>query len=77
MEDDIYEDQGLEEAKESDEIDDLEEGFMKGYDDEEELLRCKKCKRVVSENNAVEREINHETVIFCSEKCAKAYKKKK
>ena len=74
---DVYEDEFLEEAMEADEIDDLEEGFMKGYDDEEALVKCAKCKRLVAEANAVEKEIKSETYIFCSPQCAKNFKKKK
>ena len=74
---DVYEDEFLEEAMEADEINDLEEGFMKGYDDEEELVKCAKCKRLVTEANAIEKEINNETYVFCSQQCAKTFKKKK
>ncbi len=35
-EDDIYDDEFVEELREDDEISDVEEGFMKGYNDEEE-----------------------------------------
>ena len=75
--DDIYGEEGLEEAMEADEIDDVEEGFMKGYDDEGDLMKCAKCKRLVSEETAVEKEVNNETYIFCSPQCAKNFKKKK
>lgn len=35
-EDDIYDDSFVEELREDDEISDVEEAFMKGYNDEEE-----------------------------------------
>jgi len=74
---DIYDEEVLEEELEADEIDDIEEGFMKGYDDEEDLMKCAKCKRLVSEENGVEREINNENYVFCSQNCAKLFRKKK
>lgn len=35
-EDDIYDDQFVEELREDDEISDIEEAFMKGYNDEDD-----------------------------------------
>jgi len=71
---DIYEEEGMEEAVESDAINDVEEGFMQGYEDEN-LAKCVTCKRVlINEEYTIEREIDGNLMRFCSERCAENYK---
>ena len=75
-EDDIYEDAGMEEALEEEEIDDLEEGFMRGYE-EEGISICPVCKKIVEDfDDVAEVEYERKTLSFCSERCASKFRKK-
>lgn len=69
----IYEDEGREEMIENEEISAEEEGFMKGYEEDESPTECARCHKLLG-RNFVESEIDNETLRFCSEKCAAAYK---
>lgn len=74
--DDIYEDAGMEEALEEEEIDDLEEGFMRGYE-EEGVSICPTCKKVIDDfDDIVELEHEGETLSLCSHKCAGRFRKR-
>ncbi|MBI2671149.1 hypothetical protein HYX18_04205 [Candidatus Woesearchaeota archaeon] len=75
-EDSIYGDEYLEEASEDDEIDELEEGFMKGYDEEDTEV-CNKCGKVlIGYEDTVEIEFGKKTYKFCSQRCAEKFRKK-
>ena len=75
-EDSIYNEDYLEESEEDDEIDELEEGFMKGYDQEDNET-CAKCEKVLTDfEDTIELESNDKVFKFCSEKCADKFKKK-
>ena len=67
-EEDIYTEAGREVAEDSDEITDVEEGFMEGYEEAEES-KCKNCGNNLGED-FIEVEEGGETLKFCSEKCA-------
>lgn len=71
----IYDDNQAESMEEQDEIDEVEEGFMKGYEEGEKIAKCAQCKKVL-EDNIVESEINGDTFRFCSEECAEKFRKK-
>lgn len=74
--DSIYSDDYLEEASEDDEIDELEEGFMKGYDEDNEEV-CSNCGKVLTGyKDTVEIEQGKKTYKFCSERCAEKFRKK-
>ena len=48
-----------------------EEGFMKGYLDEEEVKECNECGVAIkNEKQAITREIGGEEFVFCSNGCA-------
>ena len=49
-----------------------EEGFMKGYSDEEEVPTCEECGAALREKKVI-KEINGENHGFCSELCAKEF----
>ena len=66
---DIYESDQAEEMGSQDEINEEEEGFMKGYAEGENSAKCAKCK-VILEQDIVEEEIDGENYRFCSDKCA-------
>jgi len=58
----------LEESLES-----SEEGFLRGYSDEEEVGECAECGSAVNEENRIEKEIDGEQVVFCSKMCAEEF----
>ena len=73
---DIYSEEGREELlEEEDEISDLDEGFMKGYDKGENMAVCSECSTVLKQD-IIEEEFDDEIYRFCSEKCASKYEKK-
>ena len=47
-----------------------EEGFMRGYSNEEETLECAECGSAVEEEKKIMKEVDGEAVVFCSESCA-------
>ncbi|MCX6798848.1 MAG: hypothetical protein NTW59_01995 [Candidatus Diapherotrites archaeon] len=75
-EDDIYDKEEREEQMEEDEISPGEAGFVEGYEDTE-IEECGACKGELDLDNAVEREIDGKTYIFCSKKCAETFEKRK
>ena len=75
-EEDIYSDEGREELlNEEDEISDVEEGFMKGYEEGSKMAECCNCGKVLKKD-IVEEEFNDEVYRFCSEDCADLYEKR-
>lgn len=60
----IYSEEGRKDQIDDDEITDLDEGFMKGYEGGEKMAKCSLCK-VVLGLDFVEREINREIHRFC------------
>lgn len=76
-EEDIYSEKGAEDLLEDeDEIDDIDEGFMKGYNEGEKVAVCANCKKVL-EGGVVEEDVDDETLRFCSTECATAYEEKR
>ena len=72
---DIYTDEGREELmEEEDEITDVEEGFMQGYEEGERVSVCNNCGKAL-EGQAVETEIDNELYRFCSSRCAAIFEK--
>ncbi|MBS3157515.1 hypothetical protein J4442_05090 [Candidatus Woesearchaeota archaeon] len=69
---DIYTGEGREVAEDEDEISDVEEGFMEGYEEDENAAKCAKCRKILGED-FIEEEIDGEMLRFCSEKCALKY----
>ena len=75
-ESDIYSGAGREELiEEEDEITDLDEGFMKGYEEGAKVAECKNCKSVLLDN-FVESIVDDETCRFCTQECATEFCKK-
>lgn len=75
-EDEVYSEAGREDLMEDeDEITDLDEGFMKGYDEGSKMAKCPICKEVL-EDDFVEREIDGEIYRFCSDEHAEKFMKK-
>jgi len=69
----IYSESGREKLVEDDEIEPWEEGFMEGADDDGQQAKCRKCGKLLTGTDVVEREINDELCWFCSEECAEKY----
>ncbi|MFH1331992.1 MAG: hypothetical protein ABIH63_01780 [archaeon] len=75
-EENIYSEEGREEMfEEDDELTDIDEGFMKGYEEGAKSAKCPVCGQVV-EYDFVEREIDDDVYRFCSEEHADLYMKK-
>jgi hypothetical protein len=72
-EEEVYSKKGREKLTEEDEIEPWEEGFMEGASDKGKEGHCPVCGKPLSEDKEeiIEKEIDGETVQFCSEKCAK------
>ena len=73
---DVYGNEGREELTNADEIDDDEEGFMRGYESESDAAFCDNCKKVL-ERDHVEKDVKGDIFSFCSEECAEEFEKKK
>ena len=58
---------------EEDEISSQEDGFMRGYLDEEETKECAECGAAVAEEKAITKEIEGENYSFCSRTCAQDF----
>lgn len=55
------------------ELDSSEEGFLKGYSADDEVVECNECGTACREEKRIIREINEEKHIFCSKTCADEY----
>ncbi len=74
-EEDIYSDPE-ELLEDEDELDDVDEGFMKGYNESEVVVKCAHCRKII-EDVALEEEFEDEVLKFCSQECLTAYEEKK
>jgi len=73
--DDVYSEEGREELVEEDAITDQEEGFVKGYEQEEKIAFCNECGKVLVDENFIEMEVEDSVLRFCSRECAEEYTK--
>lgn len=71
----IYSEEGREELVESDEIEPWEEGFMEGADSDGQQAKCRKCGKILTGTDLVEKEIKGELMWFCSDNCAEKFEK--
>jgi ferredoxin len=55
-------------------MDSHEEGFMRGYEQEEEIVECEECGSACPEEKRITVEIQEEKHTFCSETCVQEYK---
>ncbi len=74
---DVYDEEGREELEESDEITEVEEGFLEGYEEGEHQAKCAECGKVLIDEKFVEEELEGHHYRFCSEECADAFEVKK
>ena len=75
-EENIYTDEGREVMTEEDEITDVEEGFMQGYEEGKKSAICQTCGEVLEED-ITEIDFEGDTYRFCCEECADKFVKKK
>lgn len=74
--DDIYDEIEREEQLEEDEITPAEAGFVEGYE-KLRFVKCKQCGKSIDVAKAFEIEVKGNDYLFCSEKCAVKFEKKK
>ncbi len=67
------EDTGSTEKVLEDGLESSEEGFLRGYSDDEEVEECAECGSAVSEEKKIEKEVDGEKLTFCSEVCAEEF----
>ena len=72
-EDDIYDEEGRDKLEESDEITELEEGFVEGFEEGEHEAKCAQCSKVLIGEDFVEEELDGHHYRFCSGECALAF----
>jgi len=72
----VYEDDYREEMSDADEIDIEEEGFMQGYEEEKNPAECAYCGKILKKE-IVEREIDGEIYMFCSDIHADKFERQK
>ncbi len=78
MEDEYDEEPTPEDLVEDGEITPEEAGFMQGYEQDDKSASCAYCKKIILEpDEAIKREIDGETYLFCSESCYEHFKKEK
>ena len=66
----IYSEKGREDLMENeDEITDVDEGFMKGYNQSTESMKCAGCKKILDGPEVIEKEFNEKNYKFCSQHC--------
>jgi len=65
-----------ENLEENDEIDEVEEAFMQGYEAGENIAQCATCKAILTDTNFIEEEFNEEIRRFCSTRCQEIFHKK-
>ncbi len=70
---DVYDKEGLEKLEEADEITEVEEGFMEGYEHGEHQAKCAECKVVLVDDDIIEEELDGKVYRFCSSECALAF----
>jgi adenine-specific DNA methylase len=75
---DVYTEEGREKLVEDGEISETEAGFMEGAEDRGEQTSCAYCGAMISEDkkNIIERNIDGEIKLFCSEDHAEKYSQK-
>ena len=70
---DIYDEEGREELQESDEINEVEEGFVEGFEEGEHEAKCAECGSVLVDDKIIQEEIDGHSYNFCSNDCALAF----
>ena len=69
---DVYSENYNQELEEGDGIDEAEEGFMQGYNEEELAAECANCKKVLSDK-FIEDNSGNKNYRFCSRRCVNEF----
>ncbi|MDD5133280.1 MAG: hypothetical protein PHD81_01830 [Candidatus Nanoarchaeia archaeon] len=78
QEDNVYNKKEDESLEEEDEIDEVEEGVMEGFDEDIKSVKCAFCHKILTaDDKPIEEEIKDVVYQFCSEDHAFKFKKKK
>ena len=77
FEEDVYTGEGRELLEEGDEISEIEEGFVEGYESsaEDGVSYCCECKKLLVGENFIEVDVGGKICRFCSESCAEKYRR--
>lgn len=70
--DDVYSEDFNEKLEESDEMDESEQAFMHGYNEENSDLECANCRNIL-DKHIIEHQINDRLYKFCSKKCLRQF----
>jgi YHS domain-containing protein len=66
----IYSEEGRENLiEEEDEITDVDEGFMKGYNESSESMKCSGCGVTLEGHEVIEKDFKEKHYKFCSQHC--------
>ncbi len=72
---DIYSENSREELVADGEMSPEEEGFMAGFEGDENSISCADCKKIIIDpDDAIEAVVDNETLLFCSDECYTNYK---
>ena len=70
---DIYDEEGREALQEGDEITEVEEGFVEGFEEGQHQAKCAECNNVLVDDDFFEQESEGKHYRFCSEECLIAF----
>ncbi len=70
---DIYDEEGRDELEQNDEINEVEEGFVEGFEEGEHEAVCAECSSVLVGSDFIEETLDGKNYRFCSEECATAF----
>ena len=69
----IYEEDGIQQLRDEGQLSDWEAGFMQGAAGQGKGAKCRKCGDLFTDNTPLERDIDGERHLFCSNKCAEKF----
>lgn len=75
-EEDPYTEEGRGSAIDDDSLTDVDEGFMKGYEEDSLMTKCVNCGAILEED-IIEEEFDGDVYRFCSEDCATEFERKR
>jgi len=76
--DDFSDKETTEDLVEDGEISPEEAGFMEGFEGDEKSVSCAFCKKIIIDTDAaIEKEIENEIYLFCSESCLEHFEKQR
>lgn len=75
MEDHVFDEDAANSKRilEQDGLESTEEGFMKGYSDEDVVEECAECGSAIDEEGKVAKELDGDMYRFCSKSCCEEF----